>query len=202
MKIEKYIITKAKDKSKLLDATQALANLYVDSGFTDEILVNRVLSEDELYVITFPKQPDFERFKYFVNYLHYPESGGFGTTTKGYWTIKAEDGIPEGFINSRVMLYVSENDTEYDNVFSAFDSTTDNYKLGFSSSEEFVKLSSSEPSFFEKLIDDNSFELLESITPDKTVLENRNKTKSKGIGCLMILPVILSITIALLIYVL
>jgi hypothetical protein len=204
MKLEKYIITKAEDKSKLLEATQALANLYVESKFTDEIKVSKVPSERDLYIITFPNQPDFERFKYFVNYLHYPESGEFGTTTKGYWTIteEEEDIIPKQFVGSRAMLYVSENDTEYVNVFCAFDSTFDNYKLGFGSGEELVKLMGTELSFFEKRIDFESIELIETVVPVQSLIEKRNKPKRERIGCLMALPVLIALFVIGALYVL
>lgn len=202
MNLEKYIITKAEDKSKLLEATQALANLYVESKFTDKIKVSKVPSEKDLYIITFANQPDFERFKYFVNYLNYPEAGEFGKTTKGYWTITEEDGLPKQFVGSRTMVYVSENDTEYDNVFCAFDSTLDNYKLGFGSGEEFVKLTGSEPSFFEKNFDFDSIELIETIVPDQSLMEKRNNPKRKGIGCLMVLPVLIALFVIGALYVL
>jgi hypothetical protein len=189
MKLEKYILAKATDQNKLIQAVQALANLYAESSFADEIKVNRISYEDHLFVILFPKQPDFECFKYFVNYLHYPEKGNAGNETKGYWTVGDQDELPERLIGSRVMLYVSENDEEHDNVYSAFDSIPENYKLGFAMGEEFVKLSNSEPSFSEISIEETDLELITIVKPDNEALEKRNK--SKGIGCLSILPVIL-----------
>lgn len=56
--------------------------------------------------------------------------------TTGWATTKATDTwITESSVNKNVMLFVSEFDTEYDNVFLT---TSDNigYKLGFAMGEE------------------------------------------------------------------
>lgn len=191
MKLKNYIRITAEDQSKLFKAILEFANLYADSFFTDEIKVSRISSEKNLYVVQFPKEPDFERFKYFVNYLHYPEVKDAGLKTKGFWTIHDQDELPTEFIGARVMLYVSENDKEYDNVYSAFDTIPENYKLGFAVGEEFIKLTSSEPDFSEMLIEDSDLELIKIITPDTATLEKRNTSKKQG--CLGLLPFILII---------
>jgi hypothetical protein len=176
MSIEKYIITESKEQDKMLSAIQALANLYSESGFANKILVHKLNSTKNQYVLTFPDAPNFEHFKYFVNYLHYPESGSFGVKTKGYWTIEIEEGIPKQYFNSRAMLYVSNNDTEYDNVYVAFNSTREHFKLGFARREEFVKLNSSELNFSEKTFDLSELELIQTITPNLVVVK-KNKQK-------------------------
>ena len=176
MSIEKYIITESKEQDKMLSAIQDLANLYSESGFASKILVHKLNSNKNQYVLTFPNDPNFEHFKYFVNYLHYPEASSFGEKTKGYWTIEIEEGIPKQYFNSRAMLYVSNNDTEYDNVYVAFNTTSEHFKLGFASREEFVKLNSSEPIFSEKTFDLSELELIQTITPNLIVVK-KNKQK-------------------------
>ena len=146
--------------------------MCAESFFADEIRVNRISSssEDSLFVALFLKEPGFEHFQYFVNYLHYPEKGYAGVETKGYWTVGDQDELPERLHGSRVMLYAAENDKEYDNVYSAYNSVSENYKLGFALGEEFVKLTTSELEFSEMLVERSNLELIEIINPDKALI--------------------------------
>jgi hypothetical protein len=83
------------------------------------------------FVISFPQNIDFEIYCYLINYLNYP--AGFNKTFKpfGYTTTKLSDNwITEETANKYVMLYVSDHDTEYDNV-SMTTSENIGYKLSF-----------------------------------------------------------------------
>lgn len=83
------------------------------------------------FVISFPQNIDFEIYCYLINYLNYP--AGFNKTFKpfGYTTTKLSDHwITEETANKYVMLYVSDHDTEYDNV-SMTTSENIGYKLSF-----------------------------------------------------------------------
>jgi hypothetical protein len=83
------------------------------------------------FVISFPQNIDFEIYCYLINYLNYP--AGFNKTFKpfGYTTTKRSDNwITEETANKYVMLYVSDHDTEYDNV-SMTTSENIGYKLSF-----------------------------------------------------------------------
>jgi len=88
------------------------------------------------FAVTFPYDVEFEIFCFFVNYANYPSDfdGRFHAT--GWATKKHTDTwITEAGDNKKIMLYVLDNDTEYDNVFIT---TSDNvgYKLGFAMGEE------------------------------------------------------------------
>lgn len=197
---DKYILVNTEEPSKFFEGVEELTNLYVDTGFTDQILIHKSKVNPKEFVITFPVQPDFECFKYFVNYLYYPEAGRSGKTIKGYWTLAQNDELPKELIGSRVMLYVSDNDTEYDNVFCAFDSISENYKLGFARGEEFVKLPLSEMIFFEASINRADFQLIEIIEPVKIDSEERPAFTKIRNGCFMLFAIIFIISIATMVY--
>jgi predicted acetyltransferase len=83
------------------------------------------------FVISFPQNIDFEIYCYMINYLNYP--AGFNKTFKpfGYTTTKLSDHwITEETANKEVMLFISDHDTEYDNV-SMTTSENIGYKLSF-----------------------------------------------------------------------
>ncbi len=93
------------------------------------------ISEIE-FAITFPYDIDFVTLCYFVNYLTYPLE--LKTTIKVEAWITTETGdawISERSADQLVMLYVPEDDEEYDNVFMT---TRDGYgfKLEFNSDAE------------------------------------------------------------------
>lgn len=83
------------------------------------------------FVISFPQNIDFEIYCYLINYLNYP--AGFNKTFKplGYTTTKLSDNwITEETADKQVMLFISDHDTEYDNV-SMTTSENIGYKLSF-----------------------------------------------------------------------
>lgn len=94
-----------------------------------------VLSERK-FAITFPFDIDFKIYCFFVNYVRYPM--GFDKQVDVIvWTStkQAKGWITEKTENKKVMLFIPEDDREYDNVFLT---TNDNigYKLGFATGEE------------------------------------------------------------------
>lgn len=93
------------------------------------------LSENK-FAVTFPYNISFDLFCYFINYVNYPtdfersfKTLGWATTASGDAWINAQN------VNKKVMLYLSETDTEYDNVFMT---TADNqgFKMGFAIREQ------------------------------------------------------------------
>jgi hypothetical protein len=89
------------------------------------------LSESE-FVITFPTDIDFEILCYFVNYIKYPVEIPSMADVLAWTTTKQGDaGIPRESLNKKIMLFISANDTEYDNVFMT-NSDNVGYKLDFS----------------------------------------------------------------------
>src|SRR5690606_19734756 len=86
------------------------------------------------FAITFQYDINFEIYCYLINYLNYPI--GFDRSFKAIgWTTTRDTDNWTIEKNKHVMLYVSDFDTEYDNVLLT---TSDNigYKLGFAMGEE------------------------------------------------------------------
>ncbi len=93
------------------------------------------LSENE-FVCTFPFDIEFETFCYFINYLHNPAGHNPMAKVVGWTTTRAGDPwITAMSENKNVMLFISPDDTEHDNVFLT---TSDNigYKLRFALGED------------------------------------------------------------------
>jgi Na+-transporting methylmalonyl-CoA/oxaloacetate decarboxylase gamma subunit len=88
------------------------------------------------YAITTPYDIDFEILCFLINYLQYPTEVRWTTKVAGWTSTNPTDTwITQNTARKRVMLYVPEDDREYDNVYLT---TEDNigYKLGFAVSEE------------------------------------------------------------------
>lgn len=167
--IEQYILVKNANVAKLLSAIQKMSDLYSNTPYSRGIVVFKSDIEKDTYLLNFSNQPDFEQFKYFVNYLHYSEIDGLNAVVTGYRTISEEDGLPQQ-IGQRVMIYISKNDNEYDNVHATFNRFEGNIKLGFSSGEENVPLDLKEKNFEEHPIESCHLYLERIIHP------NNNKT--------------------------
>ena len=120
-----------------------------------------------------------------MNFIKYPKDEQIQPKSFGYWTIKKEDKTNDKLIGKRILLYVSEKDRDYDNVFGL---TEDNLliKLGFAFGETYKELDYKEFSFEEKDINElGEFQLIAIKSPDPNA-----KIKSKP-GCSMILVIAL-----------
>ncbi len=104
------------------------------------------LSEQK-FAVTFPYNINFEIYCFLINYINYPIGFDRHFKTIGWLTTKPSDNwITEKSANKNAMLYLSDFDTEYDNVFMT---TSDNigYKLGFATGREKQLLNSPEKSY-------------------------------------------------------
>ena len=102
---------------------------YEDEDMIDNLRAIKI-SESE-FAITFANDIDFEAYCYFINYLKYPEEVESKPAILAWTTTNSTDkGVPEMAVNKLVMLYIPEEDDEYDNVFLT---TQDNisYKISF-----------------------------------------------------------------------
>jgi len=79
------------------------------------------LSERQ-FAVTFPYDIEFKIFCFFVNYAHYPMEFKKSFEVTGWTT--------ETSTNKKVMLYIPNDDTEYDNVYLTTDDNI-GYKIGF-----------------------------------------------------------------------
>lgn len=178
----KYIYIIGPEEKKLKEAVQSLANLYTDTEFTKGISIFK--SNKNEFVINFRNNPDFERFRYFVNYLHYPEVESYEAKVFGYWTISEDDNLKQ-HLHKRALLYVSENDTEGDNVYAIFEGADKPAKLGFAAGDNYQLLKVKEFEFGEPEIEESTFQLIETIDPTVT------SKKKPGLGCMLTVTFIL-----------
>jgi len=113
---------------------------------------------DKKFAVTFPYDINFEIYCYFINYVNYPMGFDRHFKTIGWTTTRPTDTwTTEKSVNKNVMLFVSDFDTEYDNVFLT---TSDNigYKLGFAMGEEKQLLDKPEKSYVKQPIDISEIE--------------------------------------------
>lgn len=178
MNTEHYILIQGRKKDDIERYVQAMCNLYADLNYTKEVRIFSSLSDHNTFVINFANLPDFERFKYFVNYLALPEPEPIHITVRGYWTISLEDNLPSEYVNQKIMLYVSDNDLDGDNVYAIFKETRNTYILGFSVGNEFESLNYLDLKFNEPKLNKDEFQQFSTIhsNPD---------TLSKKSGCIL-----------------
>ncbi|PKV76225.1 hypothetical protein [Pontibacter ramchanderi] len=181
MEFNNYILLYGPQPEDVVAAVQQMTDLYADSGFTEGIRVYRATAKDDLFLLNFTNQPDFERFKYFVNYLTYPEVENFEAKTLGYWTVTAGDKLPQQYTGQRALVYVSEQDTEGDNVHAVFEEQDNTIKMGFASGEEFKVLGKKEFPFSEPTFASEDFSLMSTFTP----APSRQKETKPGCSFLM-----------------
>ena len=183
-----YISVSGPSAEKMNEAVQAMSNLYVDVDYARGI---EVYKSKDRFIINFKMLPDFERFKYFVNYLHYPEVDDYRAEVRGYWTLDRSDDLNEKHPGKRVMLYVSPLDKDGDNVNGVIAEGTETYKLGFSSGEEYVPLNNLEIPYEEDVPDADAFELLSIIDPNPRAVVD-SAVPVSGKGCLVTLILIIA----------
>lgn len=190
MNTKEYIYIQGVGKDKIIEAVQAMSNLYADVEFSKGIEIFKSKENQSNFILNFSYRPDFERFKYFVNYLHYPEVENYKAKVRGFWTVDSADGLPQNHSNQRVMLYMSDLDEEGDNVYATFEQESSSYKFGFAIGEDYKVLDSIELEFDEPKINSNEFNLITTVQPDPSV-----KLKQSGKGCLFTLSIIIGISV-------
>jgi hypothetical protein len=81
-------------------------------------------------IIIADKRLTNEKFNFLVNYLRYPEGIKYNINIEGYTTAKDEKLFKKEILNKKLLIYISDNDKESDNVFAL---TEDNevYKIDF-----------------------------------------------------------------------
>ena len=184
---DNYILIDGPNEQMLKTAVQQLSDLYSDTEFTKDIQVFKSIIKDNQFVIRFTNQPDFERFKYFVNYLHYPEISKYSAIVMGLWTLNEKAINLNHLSGKRILLYVSESDQEGDNVYGIMEDGDITIKLGFALGEEYKELDKKEFDFREPEISDEDYTLNCSINPNP---ENSN-LKSDNVHTAIIALVII-----------
>lgn len=131
---DKLVIVENISENDIKKILQEFCNAYNKETF--QAILRLIQLTDKKFAVTFPYDIKFEIFCYFINYVNYPMGFDRHFKSVGWTTAKVSDTwITEKCVNKNVMLYVSNFDKEYDNVFLT---TSDSigYKLGFAMGEE------------------------------------------------------------------
>ncbi|HLP49479.1 MAG TPA: hypothetical protein VK154_01205 [Chitinophagales bacterium] len=180
-----YILVSNVQQRDIETAVANMAVMHADNGYTKSIEIYRYPVKG-LFLLLFPFPPDFEWFQYIVNYLKYPEGVTYNADVRGYWTLKKGDGALSEHIGKRVMLYVSDNDKEYDNVALVTDDKL-TYRLDFSGIV--TLLPANEKEFIEIEVSMNDFAHVINIVPDKEEVKKLEDLKQRK-GCLFLMPLL------------
>lgn len=158
---DKLVIVENASENDIKKIIQEFCNSY--NKETYQAIPRLTKLSDRKFALTFPYDINFEIYCYFINYVNYPMGFDRHFKTIGWATTKPIDTwITEKSANKNVMLFVSDFDTEYDNVFLT---TSDNigYKLGFAMGEEKQPLNSPEKSYIKPPINISELDTNESI---------------------------------------
>lgn len=142
---DKLVIVDEASENDIQKILQDFCNLYNTEKY--QAIPRLTKLSGRKFAITFPYDINFEIYCYFINYLNYPMGFDRHFKTTGWTTTKPSDTwITEQSANKHVMLFVSDLDAEYDNVFLT---TSDNigYKLSFAMGEGNQPLNSPEKSY-------------------------------------------------------
>lgn len=127
--IDNFIIIKGGLCNDIKKALQQWIALYT-KDLARNIKLELYILGQERYLIVVDKRLSNEKFNYLINYLRYPEGIEYNISIEGYATVLDEKIYPQKLLNKKILVYVSDNDKEYDNVFVT---TEDNetYKIDF-----------------------------------------------------------------------
>jgi hypothetical protein len=153
---DKLVVVEDVSEAEIKRILKEFCNSY--NKKTYDALPRLIELSDKKYAVTFPYDISFEIYCFFINYLNYPMGFDRSFKTIGWATTKPNDvWVTEKSVNKNVMLYVSDHDTEYDNVFIT---TSDNigFKLGFAMREEKQLLKSPEKSYLIQPISQSDIE--------------------------------------------
>ncbi|MDR2840667.1 MAG: hypothetical protein LBV75_05315 [Paludibacter sp.] len=114
---DKLVVVKEANESDLKKAISDFCHTYNENDYA--VLPRFIRITDREYAITFPYDVNFDKFCFFVNYLKYPIGiDRFSPNVLAWTTLNQEDHYaPKQCIGKKVMLYIADDDTEYDNVF-------------------------------------------------------------------------------------
>lgn len=169
--IENFIYIQNVKENDILKALQNLANLYADTGYTDEIKLYRKKDLYDSFAVTFTNLPDFDRFSYFVNYLYFPfDLDVYEPKLKGYYMTKNIKDNLEFKTGNWVMLFMTKDFTDYDEV-SLVNENNINYNFNFGGRTK--KLNETLGEYRFKNFDSKDYHPLKDIKP------NGDKKESK-----------------------
>lgn len=144
-----------------------LANLYAQTDFVNGLQLRKRKGYKDTFFIEFLNQPDFERFVFFVNYLHYPEHLHTNDqVVRGYFNTEGFNVKHEYNYGEWLMIYVSKTDKNFDNV-NIVNCNNQSFILDFGG--RIKKLKECPTPFFKSEIIKSQYELIISIAPTKVI---------------------------------
>ena len=151
---DKIIVVMGVTYVDIKKALTDFCNIYNNKDFA--VLPRLTKISDSEFAITFPYDTQFESYAFLVNYLKYPKGITWNANVLAWATAKTSDTwITEKSANKKVMLFLADDDKEYDNVFL----TTEDgigYKLGFALGEEKQLLDTPNKAYVPPTVDINS----------------------------------------------
>ena len=123
--IDNLIIINGGEYNDVKKALRQWIDLYSDN-LQNDLTFELYKNERGHHIIKADGKLDNERFYYLVNYLNYPERIEYKINIEGFTTAKEQKELQ----NQKILVYISPNDTEGDNVFVV---TSDNetFKIDF-----------------------------------------------------------------------
>lgn len=170
---ENFIIVENVIEKELESILMNLANLYADTVYVNGIQFYRKKDKYDSFLILFSNPPDFERFNYFVNYIKYPvKYEKFSPFIRGFYKAADIKEKSEFNVGEWIMVYVSKNDKEYDNV-NLVNIKNENYLYDFGG--RIKKLDSKEEMYNLLSFDKNNYYHIIDIIPNKSVEKIESK---------------------------
>lgn len=155
---DKLIVVTNVRQEDIRSALKKFCNMYNEGSYKSVLRLSQI--DSGTFAITFPYDIDFVSFCFAVNFLKYPTDIKWDARVRA-WAItkQGDEWITEKSINKKVMLYLAQDDKEYDNVFLT---TQDNvgYKLGFAAGEERQLLSVPQERYVNQPVDYLSIQTL------------------------------------------
>lgn len=172
---ENFIIVENVNEKDLEKILQDLANLYVETEYVNGIKLFRNNTKSDSFLILFSNNPDFDRFNFFVNYIKYSkEFDNFSPFVRGFYKTSDIQLQNEFNMGTWIMIYVSKNDQDYDNV-TLVNEKNESYLFDFGgnikkleSLEETFKFISVDKCQYDKILDIFPTEGIEVIKPLKS----------------------------------
>ncbi len=161
VKNDKLVIVEDANDEEIKTILEDFCNMYNDNEYKSILQLTKV--SNNKFVITFPYDIDFETYCYLLNYICYPMDIKKQFYAIGWATVKQLDKSSKPEIsNQKLMVYESQFDTEYDNVYLT---TSENigYKIDFAVGKGLEQLESPEQTYIVPTINIEELNTAESV---------------------------------------
>lgn len=151
---DKLIVVSNVSHNDMKSALVKFCNIYNKDNY--QALPRLIQMSPHAFAVTFPYDVDFGTFCFAVNFMKYPVDINWDSKVTAWATTKESDEwITDKSRGKKVMLFLTDDDKEFDNVFLT---TQDNigYKLGFAAGKEKQLLDTPKQRFAEPKVDLNS----------------------------------------------